>query len=53
MAGDEEDEERASEEWTNSIDRGGLWHVSDTTYNLFYAIEREVRSHFRPVWQLN
>ena len=25
--------------------RGGLWHVSDTTYNLFYAIEEEVRQH--------
>jgi hypothetical protein len=28
LSGDEEDE-RGTEDWTNSLDRGGLWHVSD------------------------
>ena len=27
--------------------RGGLWHVNDMTYELFYAIETEVRQHLR------
>ena len=29
FAGDEEDE---TELWLNSIARGGLWHVSDSTF---------------------
>lgn len=33
------------EEWTNMIDRGGLWHVKETTFKLFCAIEDEVRMH--------
>ena len=35
MAGDEEDESAGTEEWLNSIDRGGLWHMNDMTYSLF------------------
>ena len=31
------------EHWTDLIDRGGLWHVKDTTYRLFFAIEHVVR----------
>ena len=27
------------------MDRGGLWHVNDMAYYLFYAIEEEVRCH--------
>ena len=34
-----------TEAWTNIVDRGGLWHVSDMTYELFHAIETEVRQH--------
>ena len=45
LNGDEDDEERGTEDWTNALDRGGLWHVSDTAYNLFYAIEEEVQQH--------
>ena len=45
LNGDEDDEERGTEDWTNALDRGGLWHVSDTAYNLFYAIEEVVRQH--------
>ena len=48
LNGDENDEERGTEDWTNLLDRGELWHVSDTAYNLFYAIEEEVRSHLVP-----
>ena len=31
------------EHQTDLIDRGGLWHVRDTTYRLFYAIEHVIR----------
>jgi len=31
------------EEWTQKVDRGGLWHVKKTTYLLFVATEEEVR----------
>ena len=33
----------ANEEWTNLVDRGGLWHVKGTTYQLFCAIEYQIR----------
>ena len=39
--------EGGTEDWINSIDRGGLWHINDQTYSLFYAIE-EVRKYFQP-----
>ena len=42
---DDELDERGTEEWTNSIDRGGLWHVSENAYNSFYFIEDEIRHH--------
>jgi len=32
-----------SEEWILLIDRGGLWHIKETTFSLFIAIEEEVR----------
>lgn len=47
LSGDEENE-RGTEDWTNILDRGGLWHISDTAYSLFYAIEDEVRCHLLP-----
>lgn len=31
------------EEWTKMMDRGGLWHVKETTYALFVSIEEEIR----------
>ena len=34
-----------SEDWTNAVDRGGLWHISDDVYTLFCYIEEEVRHH--------
>ena len=39
-----------TEAWKNIVDRGGLWYVNDMTYmtyELFYAIENEVRQHLR------
>ena len=42
MTGDGLNDER-TEEWTNLMDRGGLWHVDDETYDLFLAIEVELR----------
>ena len=45
LNGDENDKKRGTEDWTNLLDRGELWHVSDTAYNFFYAIEDEVCSH--------
>jgi len=29
----------------NAIDRGGLWHISDETYNIFYIMEGEIKKH--------
>jgi len=31
------------EEWTNLVDRGGLWHVKATTHQLFCALEYQIR----------
>ncbi len=45
LSGDEWDEAQGTEEWTNAVDRGGLWHVSDTTYTIFYMMEEEIRKH--------
>ena len=45
ISGDERTAD-GTEEWTNLIDRGGLWHVSDFTYDLFLAMENQVRLDF-------
>ena len=45
MSGDEMDD-RGTEAWTNLMDRGGLWHMSDMKYDFFHAMEVEVRMHF-------
>ena len=44
---DDDDEEASSETWLNSIDRGGLWHVNDTTFMVFQSMEEVVRQHLR------
>ena len=44
---EDDDEEASSVTWLNSIDRGGLWHVSDTTFVVFQSMEEVVRQHFR------
>ena len=37
----------SSEEWLQSVDRGGLIHISQTAYRFFYDMEMEVRKHLR------
>lgn len=48
MLADEIDEDRGADKWCKMIDRGGLWHVSDETYELFVAIETEIRQYYKP-----
>ena len=45
LSGDDMDEEKGTEAWTNDIDRGGLWHVKDMDYTLFYLMEEEIIKH--------
>ena len=45
LAGDEVDCEE-TESWVNAIDRGGLWHVSDSTHSLFVILEQQTRRFF-------
>lgn len=47
LCGDEMDEDEGTETWTNAIDRGGLWHISDETHALFLIIEDEIRFHLK------
>lgn len=47
MSGDEWDEEKGTEVWTNGIDRGGLWHINDNVYTMFYLIEENIRKHLK------
>ena len=44
LSGDEDNEERGTEKWTNELNRGGLWHISDLACSLFYAMEQVLRS---------
>ena len=46
LAGDEADEDAETELWVNAIDRGGLWHINDTTYSLFVIIEQQTQQFF-------
>lgn len=46
LCGDE-DGDRGTEEWTNAIDRGGLWHINDYTYTVFSILEEEIRKHLK------
>lgn len=41
----EDVDDEATAAWINSIDRGGLTHVSNTAYNIFAAIEEGIRLH--------
>ena len=45
MSGCEMNETKDTEYWTNILDCGGLWHVSDTAYSMFCAMENELRQH--------
>ena len=47
LSGDEWFESTETEEWVNAVDRGGLWHVTDNVYTLFYIAEVEIKSILR------
>ena len=34
-----------TEEWTDLVDRGGLTHVDDMLFDMFVAMEMEIRRH--------
>ena len=38
--------DKGTEDWTNAVDRGGLWHINDEAYTFFYSIELHVRKAF-------
>ena len=40
---DSGEEHGTDEKWTDLIDRGGLWHIKETTYQFFCTIEYVVR----------
>ena len=44
LSGDDNDPPFA--DWVDVVDRGGLLHMKEGTYMLFYAMEEEVREHF-------
>lgn len=37
------------EEWTDLVDRGGLWHVQENTHSFFLCLEEEIRPLFPPL----
>ena len=41
-----DDSDAPSADWVDVVDRGGLLHIKEGTYMLFYAVEEEVREHF-------
>ena len=45
LSGDELFEERGTELWTNTVDRGRLWHIRDQTYGVFVIMEEIIRRH--------
>ena len=40
-------DESETENWTNIMDRGGLYHVNDAVYQFFYQIESNLRQHLQ------
>ena len=45
LSGDELFEESGTELWTNIVDRGGLWHISNQTYGVYVIMEDIIRRH--------
>ena len=43
----DEDSDGKTEQWTDGVNRGSLWHISDQTYSLFCIIEEVCRSHLK------
>ena len=48
-----DDKDTPSADWVGVVDRGGLLHIKEGTYMLFYAMEEEVREHFHLGKSLN
>ena len=48
-------EEDDSTKWTHQIESGGLWHINQDTYQLFYVIEEEILKHLKrlSIYKLN
>ena len=44
---DPDEMEDESSEWISVIDRGGLKHVTNTTYSMFASMEIELRKHIQ------
>ena len=40
-----------NEQWTDSLHRGGLWHVRENTYHFFCALEEETQIQLRQLAQ--
>ena len=40
-----DDTENIATEWTDLVDRGGLYHVKETTFWLFVALEDEIQKY--------
>ena len=53
LVDDADDMEDQSKEWFRAIDRGGLTHVNDMTYQVFLAMELRVRQNLRCGKSLN
>ena len=47
MCSHEVSEDEGTEHWLNAIDRGGLWHINDQTYSLFYTFEELILEPFK------
>ena len=47
LQGNEVDPKGNTETWTNLIDRGGLTHVNDCTYELFREMEKALGSFYQ------
>ena len=46
ISGFQIDLDKETETWTKPLDRGGLYHVNNTTYDLFYNMEIELHKYF-------
>ena len=40
---DTETKIQTDEQWTDLIDRGGLWHVKEMTYQFFCTVQHVIR----------
>lgn len=48
LLNDGEEEEGTAEKWLNLVDRGGLKHINESTFQAVLAMELELRRHLHP-----